>query len=96
MALNWKSAQKSEKLFWKNIYIKKIFDKAYVAGSNEQYVGFVKEIFKRHKINIKKIKTVAITTLKTYNRIYSKNFGGEVIKGQYSIIIPSHFGNLHV
>ena len=55
MALNWKSAQKSEKLFWKNIYIKKIFDKVYAAGSNEQYVEFVKEIFKRHKINIKKI-----------------------------------------
>jgi len=54
----------------------------------------IRLLAKMYKINIKKIKTVAITTLKTYNRIYSKNFGGEVIKGQYSIIIP--FGNLHI
>ena len=52
MAKNWKEAQKSEKIFWKNIYLNKgnnnTYDKTNLLGA----VSFTKQILFRHKKKI--------------------------------------------
>ena len=56
MALDWKSAQENEKLFWENIYIHKKKDITYNRATNDGLLGFTKEVLSRHKINLNNLK----------------------------------------
>ena len=52
MALNWQEAQKSEKKFWENIYVKEKKDNVYEKTSTEGWINFADQVLSRHDIKI--------------------------------------------
>jgi ubiquinone/menaquinone biosynthesis C-methylase UbiE len=55
MALDWKTAQENEKLFWESIYINKEKDIVYSPQNDEGSLSFTKEVLLRHKIDLKSL-----------------------------------------
>ena len=52
MALNWKTAQKNEKKFWEDIFVKNKQDDVYSKSTNAGWEKFTLEVLERHKVDI--------------------------------------------
>ncbi len=52
MALNWKTAQKNEKKFWEDIFVKNKKDDVYSRSDNSSWEHFTLEVLKRNKVDI--------------------------------------------